>query len=783
MKHYKRIFSGQMFLSLTCWGVMLFAFNMSFMSPTFNATAQEAAEEAEKAAEEAAEKAAEEAAEAAEKAAEEAAEAAAKAAEEAAEKAAEEAAEAAEKAAEEAAEEASDQAAESAEQAAEEAAEEASDQAAEAAEQAAEEAAEEASDQAAESAEQAAEEAAEEASDQAAESAEQAAEEAAEEASDQAAESAEQAAEEAAEEASDQAAEAAEQAAEEAAEEASDQAAESAEQAAEEAAEEASDQAAESAEQAAEEAAEEASDQAEEAAEQAAEEAEQAAEEASEQAAEAAEEASNQAAEAAEKAAEEAEEAAEQAAENAEKAEENASEAEEGASEEAEEGAEEKLEKIQEGSEYTNVGERTENNGHGETAREDREDREAREDREDKESDKKEYEKPEETKKNIQNANLRNKERVIREERFREVSDIYDDNGFDAIGDEILVLAENNAEEHIDNANYEVSERQYLEGLDLVLIRMKGAKDTELSQSAMEMSEAGTDRDADLNHLFTPQSRNENFVNDAHTKTDLSTKMDFSARHADKINLGLIDTLVEHSHQAFPHENIMVKDLVPYDRQRPTAHGTAVASILVGNDQDAYQGLIPGAKLYAASVFFKTSSDKVVATTESLILALDWLVRQKVQVINMSLSGPPNRLLEVALKRVAEKGSLVVAAVGNAGPAAAPLYPAAYPSVVAVTAVDDKHNVYLRANRGGHVAFAAPGVNIPTANAGGGYKLQSGTSMAAPFVSAILADLCNVNGMQDQDRLLKTLKKNAIDLGNPGHDDVYGFGFIRTSSH
>ncbi|MCF6197338.1 MAG: S8 family serine peptidase, partial [Emcibacter sp.] len=245
------------------------------------------------------------------------------------------------------------------------------------------------------------------------------------------------------------------------------------------------------------------------------------------------------------------------------------------------------------------------------------------------------------------------------------------------------------------------------------------------------------------------------------------------------IRIGLIDTMLDTSHSALINQAITIEDFVPYDKERPKYHGTAIAAILVGHDPDKYKGIAVGAKLYAASVFFKYDKTKVAATTESLILALDWLVRQKTSVINMSLSGPADPLLEIAINKVMEKGSIIVAAVGNGGPAAAPLYPAAYPGVVAVTAVDKQQHVYLQANRGRHVAFSAPGVNIPTANAGGGYQIRSGTSIAAPFVSAILAELSPENGTVN---IVKLLEKNTIDLGKKGFDSTYGYGLIQAVS-
>ena len=358
--------------------------------------------------------------------------------------------------------------------------------------------------------------------------------------------------------------------------------------------------------------------------------------------------------------------------------------------------------------------------------------------------------------------------------RLRKLENLYDDNGFKAIDRELLILANKNTDLNI--GDKDIKERIYLAGLDMVLIRVSAPKGKNLSQSASEMRDRIDNASISLNHLFIPESRDADDVNAPYLMDDISQNLNLSPSNATDIRIGLIDTLVDKTHAALHNQAITIKDFVPYDKERPKSHGTAVAAILVGHDPDKYKGIIAGARLYAASVFFKYNRAKVAATTESLIRALDWLVLEKISVINMSLSGPADPLLEIAIKRVQEKGSIIVAAVGNGGPTAPPLYPAAYPGVVAVTAVDKQQHVYLRANRGRYVAFSAPGVNISTANAGGGYQVISGTSIAAPFVSAILAEMHPVNGTVN---IVKILENNTIDLGKKGFDRTYGYGLIQ----
>ena len=106
------------------------------------------------------------------------------------------------------------------------------------------------------------------------------------------------------------------------------------------------------------------------------------------------------------------------------------------------------------------------------------------------------------------------------------------------------------------------------------------------------------------------------------------------------------------------------------------------------------------------------------------------------RVINISLTGPDNQLLAAAVSRLRERGVLMVAAVGNQGPSAPPLYPAAYTDVIGVTAADSSGKLYRWANRGEQVMFASNGVTVPVAHPDAGMVADSGTSLASPVVAA-----------------------------------------------
>lgn len=167
---------------------------------------------------------------------------------------------------------------------------------------------------------------------------------------------------------------------------------------------------------------------------------------------------------------------------------------------------------------------------------------------------------------------------------------------------------------------------------------------------------------------------------------------------------------------------------------KATGHGTAVASLLVGND-GRFHGAATGARLYVADVY---GGSEAAGSASVIVKALAWLASKHPQVINISLVGPPNRILQRAIAAVQARGIEVVAAVGNDGPAAPPQYPASYPGVVSVTAVDEHGRALPEAGKPVHLDFAAPGADMAAALPGQGFARVRGTSFASPLVAARL---------------------------------------------
>jgi len=243
------------------------------------------------------------------------------------------------------------------------------------------------------------------------------------------------------------------------------------------------------------------------------------------------------------------------------------------------------------------------------------------------------------------------------------------------------------------------------------------------------------------------------------------------------VRLGAIDGAVDIKHPALAGRNLEYRSFSSKKR-RPGAieHGTAIAAMMIG--KQPWGGLLPAAVLKHANIFEINEQGRVTANVIGLLRAVDWVASKKVHVINLSVAGSANTVLDKALGKAHRKGFILVAAAGNGGPKAKPAYPAAYDYVIAVTAVDFNQKLYQFANRGSYVEFAAPGVDIWTAVPGGG-RLQSGTSFAAPYVSVLIGLNAAKGGAKTSATARKGLMPRMLDLGPPGRDNLFGWGLVR----
>jgi Subtilase family len=249
------------------------------------------------------------------------------------------------------------------------------------------------------------------------------------------------------------------------------------------------------------------------------------------------------------------------------------------------------------------------------------------------------------------------------------------------------------------------------------------------------------------------------------------------------LRIGLLDTAVDAESPGLLGANVVQRSFLPAGAAvASTEHGTAIAAILVGQQSSGGGGLLPGAELAVAGAFGADADGLPIADVMALVGGLDWLVGLRTAVINMSFAGDANAVVALALQQVTAGHAIVVAAAGNNGPAAPPAFPANEPGIIGVTAVDNRSQPYAEANRGDTIDFAAPGVRIwtPGPTAPGSY--YTGTSFAAPFVTAAVAARL-ANGMAaDADGIADSLAVTAIDLGPPGKDPVFGRGLIQLAN-
>jgi subtilisin family serine protease len=240
-----------------------------------------------------------------------------------------------------------------------------------------------------------------------------------------------------------------------------------------------------------------------------------------------------------------------------------------------------------------------------------------------------------------------------------------------------------------------------------------------------------------------------------------------------QIRVGLIDGGVDADHPAFATQRPQLSGCG--GKPVPSAHGTAVASLFVGRAPE-FHGAAPGAQLVAVDIY--CGSEVPGGRVRDIVLALGELMAADVRVINMSVVGPDNTVLAAVVRKVIARSIVIVAAAGNDGPGAAPLYPAAYPGVVAVTAVDAHEKVLMEACGGDHVGFAAPGADMLAAAPGALYAAVRGTSYASPLVAGLLAQLLAKEGAVAVDEVVRQLAATAVDRGKAGRDRRYGYGLV-----
>jgi subtilisin family serine protease len=240
--------------------------------------------------------------------------------------------------------------------------------------------------------------------------------------------------------------------------------------------------------------------------------------------------------------------------------------------------------------------------------------------------------------------------------------------------------------------------------------------------------------------------------------------------------VAVIDTAIEAAHPELVGTIAGMFDAVGEGPAVPEPHGTEIAGILAAHAE--LTGVAPEAKLLSVRAFRSGKKTPALSTSFQLLKGINWAFDAGAKVMNMSFTGPMDPLLDRIIKAAADKGVIFVAAAGNNGPKGAPLYPAAYPQVIAVTATDDKDRLYGKANRGDYISIAAPGVDIIAPALKGGYALSSGTSMAAAHVSGVVALLLERDGKLDWSNAREILSASARKPDGSTGGKAFGAGIL-----
>ncbi len=255
-------------------------------------------------------------------------------------------------------------------------------------------------------------------------------------------------------------------------------------------------------------------------------------------------------------------------------------------------------------------------------------------------------------------------------------------------------------------------------------------------------------------------------------------KLNLSEAHrlarGNKVLVAVIDSEVDATHPELAGAVVGSFD-ASSDDEKPHSHGTGMAGAIASHR--TMLGTAPRVGLLTVRAF-STKAATAEGTTFNILKGLDWAADKGARVVNMSFAGPSDPRLKDALAKAVQKGMVLIAAAGNAGPRSPPLFPAADPNVIAVTATDTDDAIFSGAVRGDHVAVAAPGVDILAPAPDGTYQFTTGTSVASAEVSGVAALMIERNPSLTPADVRRILMSTAKDLGPKGKDRDFGAGLV-----
>lgn len=313
-------------------------------------------------------------------------------------------------------------------------------------------------------------------------------------------------------------------------------------------------------------------------------------------------------------------------------------------------------------------------------------------------------------------------------------------------GELLLEGADSAAVARAEQAGFVVISRENLEDLGLSVVRLGVAPGTPLAQAEKQLRKVLPGATVSADQLY--------FASASIAVAAPSTQS--ASAPALSVRVGVIDGA------SGPSTPVAATQGFARGAPKASDHGSAVVSLL----RQAGATDVALADVYG--------NDPAGGNALALVRALGWLLTRKVQVVSISLVGPRNPVLAKAIAAAQARGMVIVAAVGNDGPAAPPSYPASYPGVLAVTAVDARNRALIEAGRALHLDYAAPGAGMLAANAAGQWEPVRGTSFATPLVAARAARAIAHHGSQWR----AALDSEAIDLGPKGPDPIFGRGLV-----
>jgi subtilisin family serine protease len=242
--------------------------------------------------------------------------------------------------------------------------------------------------------------------------------------------------------------------------------------------------------------------------------------------------------------------------------------------------------------------------------------------------------------------------------------------------------------------------------------------------------------------------------------------------HGAGIRVAVIDSAIDMKHRELASSVVDSYDALG-SSEGPHVHGTGIAGAIAAHAR--LMGAAPSAELIAIRAF-STATNGAQSNSWVILKSLDYAFQKQARIINMSFAGPKDPLIERGIDAVAARNIVMVAAAGNAGAKSPPLYPAANPKVIAVSATDQQDHLFAASNRGSYIAVAAPGAELFLPAPDDKYQMTSGTSFSAAYVSGLAALMLERNPALKPEELRATLMRTARDLGSPGRDDLFGSG-------